>query len=197
MKIVLIGSSGVGKTCLVNRYINNSYSDFSDSTIGASFSSKRLTYTVNNKNIEYKMEIWDTAGQERYISLLPLYYRNSDIIILVYDVTNRKTFESIQNIWLPEIYKHLDINTVDVYLVGSKIDLLENQKSKINNCIQLEEKQLHSYFISSKKDIGIDKLFSDIIKNYYDKKEILKNNSSNTIDIKLNDNNYTKYFYCF
>ena len=82
-KVVLLGESAVGKTSLATRFVNNQFSEFEESTIGAAFLSKALT--INNKTI--KFEIWDTAGQERYQSLAPMYYRGAKVGIIVFDLT--------------------------------------------------------------------------------------------------------------
>ena len=98
-KVVLIGESGVGKTSIISRFINDSFSSVLMATTGASFATKMLE--INNKSIKY--EIWDTAGQERYRSLAKVFYKNAAACILVYDITRRNTFDELKKIWINEL----------------------------------------------------------------------------------------------
>ena len=88
-KFVFLGSCNTGKTCIVYRYINKEFLDIFQSTIGGAFVNK----AVSKDDIDYILDIWDTAGQERYRSLLPMYYRNSDIVFLCFDLTEKGKVE--------------------------------------------------------------------------------------------------------
>ena len=88
-KIVLLGDSSVGKSSIVNRYINHRFFEYNESTIGAAFFTKHII--TNERDI--MLDIWDTAGQERYNSLLPMYYRGAKAAIIVYDITDHKSFD--------------------------------------------------------------------------------------------------------
>jgi small GTP-binding protein len=101
-KVVLLGESGVGKTCIIARFINNTFEDNIMSTTGASYAGKTMTFDeFQGKSI--KFEIWDTAGQEKYRALTKIFYKDSSVAILVYDITNRKSFEEIKNYWYNQI----------------------------------------------------------------------------------------------
>ena len=101
-KVVLLGESGVGKTNIISRYINNTFSETLETSSGASYISKIMTFKeYNNKTINF--EIWDTAGQEKYRSLTQLFYKDAQIAILVYDITNEESYEEIQNYWYDQI----------------------------------------------------------------------------------------------
>ena len=102
-KVVLLGQSGVGKTCIIGRYVNGTFNSDVESTQGASFASKLVRYDQNNT---IKFDIWDTAGQEKYRSLSKIFYKDANIAILVYDITDKNSFEDIKNYW----YKQLDDN---------------------------------------------------------------------------------------
>lgn len=116
-KVLLIGDSGTGKSCILIRFAENIFSDNYISTIGVDFKIK--TIEIDGKTV--KMQVWDTAGQERFRTITASYYRGSNGIILVYDVTDRESFEHI-NYWMKEIDR---LATPDVcrLLVGNKIDL--------------------------------------------------------------------------
>eukprot|EP01127_Copromyxa_protea_P003274 TRINITY_DN1310_c0_g1_i6.p1 TRINITY_DN1310_c0_g1~~TRINITY_DN1310_c0_g1_i6.p1 ORF type:complete len:141 (-),score=17.42 TRINITY_DN1310_c0_g1_i6:474-896(-) len=94
-KVVLLGSSGVGKTSIVIRYVQSAFAADQQATIGASFWTKRLHFVDNS----ITLQIWDTAGQERYRSITPMYYRGAQAAILVFDVTNIESFENAQS-WI-------------------------------------------------------------------------------------------------
>ena len=104
-KTILIGESGVGKTCIIVRFINNKYDEGTMSTTGANFISKSVEFEDYNETLLF--QIWDTAGQERFRGLTKIFYKDAKIIILVYDTTNRKSFEEIKNYW----YKQIKENT--------------------------------------------------------------------------------------
>ena len=100
-KIVLIGNSGVGKTCIIKYFINNSFNSEETSTLSASYFEQ--TIELNDYGIKIKFEIWDTVGQEKYKSMVDLFFRNSKAAIIVYDISNYETFEEIKKYWLEKI----------------------------------------------------------------------------------------------
>jgi small GTP-binding protein len=119
IKVVLLGSSGVGKSSLLYRYVTNGWDDDIQATLGAAFMDKQVTY----KGRTMKFQIWDTAGQEKYAPLAQMYYRDCQVAILVYDCTNKQSYENLKN-WYVEI---CDKGPKDVILavVGNKADLKE------------------------------------------------------------------------
>ena len=100
-KVVLIGESGVGKTSIISRYINNTFSSVLTATPGASFTTKTVFLKDYKQSIKY--EIWDTAGQEKYRALAKVFYKNAGVCILVFDITRRKSFDELKNYWINEI----------------------------------------------------------------------------------------------
>ncbi|GIL59685.1 hypothetical protein Vafri_14419 [Volvox africanus] len=124
VKLVLLGDSGVGKSCLALRFTRGIFDAGSRATVGAAFSS--ATVTVPGSTASCKLEIWDTAGQERYQSLAPLYYRGAHAAAIVYDVTERRTFAKAQH-WLEEL-RHYAGLTMVLMLVGNKTDLMPQRQ---------------------------------------------------------------------
>jgi len=116
-KLVLIGDSGVGKSCLLLRFADDTYTESHISTIGVDF--KIRTIQLDGKTI--KLQIWDTAGQERFRTITSSYYRGAHGIIVVYDTTDSETFEHVKT-WLHEIDRYASEN-VNKLLVGNKSDL--------------------------------------------------------------------------
>ena len=101
-KVVLLGESGVGKTCIIARFINNTFEENLISTTGASYAGKTMTFDeYQGKSI--KFEIWDTAGQEKYRSLTKIFYKDAGVAILVYDITRKESFEEIKKYWYNKI----------------------------------------------------------------------------------------------
>jgi Ras-related protein Rab-1A len=116
-KLLLIGDSGVGKSCLLLRFADDTYTESYISTIGVDF--KIRTIELDGKTV--KLQIWDTAGQERFRTITSSYYRGAHGIIIVYDVTDRQSFQNVEH-WLKEIDKYATGN-VNKLLVGNKSDL--------------------------------------------------------------------------
>ncbi|EPR79248.1 GTP-binding protein YPT1 [Spraguea lophii 42_110] len=158
-KIILIGNSGVGKTCLINRYIDNIYNQGYISTIGVDFKIK----TVELDNRKIKLQIWDTAGQERFRTITSSYYRGADAIIVVFDLTDKDSFNEL-NSWLLEIERH----TKDVFkiVLGNKVDMKERiliEDKAIDKFLE-ENKMDKEYFakVSAKKDVLVKEMFEKI-----------------------------------
>ncbi|OVA08081.1 Small GTPase superfamily [Macleaya cordata] len=120
-KLLLIGDSAVGKSCLLLRFADDSYVDSYISTIGVDF--KIRTMELDGKTI--KLQIWDTAGQERFRTITSSYYRGAHGIIIVYDVTEMESFNNVKQ-WLNEIDRYAN-DSVCKLLVGNKCDLVENK----------------------------------------------------------------------
>ena len=113
-KVVILGESGVGKTCIINRYINNTFSTEGMTTSGASYSSKTMYFENYDKNM--KFDIWDTAGQEKYRSLTRIFYKETSIAILVYDITRKESFEEVINYWYQQIKEHSPKDTGNIFI---------------------------------------------------------------------------------
>ena len=155
-KFVFIGNCNIGKTCIVSRYINGNFLKLFYSTIGSAF----ITKTMFKDEKEYNIDIWDTAGQERYRGLLPMYYRNSNIVFVCFDMTEpiNKIIKDI-NYWIKQVGKYNDINGRVIILTGTKIDLLNDivLESKLDDLkLNFNEEII---LTSSKDDLYIDKLF--------------------------------------
>jgi len=119
-KLVTVGDSGVGKSCLLTRFVQDYYSDFHVSTIGVDF--KTVVTMVKGRLV--KLQLWDTAGQERFSVVTGNYYRNSDGFIFVYDATNRASFDHVQQ-WLEQVQQHHECGPTTIkILVGNKTDML-------------------------------------------------------------------------
>ena len=156
-KIILLGESAVGKTSIITRLTKNKFMDLSISTISEYFTEKKME--INGTTI--KLEIWDTAGQEKYRSLVRNYYNGCDAAILVYDITDRNSFNEMQNYWHKEILKNCP--NIILGVVGNKFDLFEKEQVKEKEGKEFANKfGAIFYSTSAKENVGIDALFKDI-----------------------------------
>ena len=120
-KIIVIGDSSVGKSCLTTQAVRNNFEEFYTATIGFEF----LTFNIRLNNKVLKLQIWDTCGQEVYKSLITNFYRNSSLALIIYAINNMDSFKHAEN-WLNELKAQANPN-VKVFLVGNKSDL-ENER---------------------------------------------------------------------
>ena len=159
-KILLLGDSAVGKSCLLLRYCDDSFQDIHLATIGLDFRLKTLNLD-NNKKI--KAQIWDTAGQDRFRAITKNYYRGANGILLIFDITDRSSFEHIRN-WIEQIKEEAPEQII-IYLVGNKIDNQNNRVVTNEEAKKVaEEFKLKYYETSAKNNINVDTTFLDLIK---------------------------------
>ncbi|CAM9786922.1 unnamed protein product [Pylaiella littoralis] len=164
IKLLMIGDSGVGKTCLLLRYANDSFSQTFITTIGIDFKIKNID--LDSKRI--KLQIWDTAGQERFRTITTSYFRGAQGILLVYDVTDKKSFNSIRN-WVAQIQQHADV-AVNKILIGNKCDMDEDREVSREEGAQLAAEYGIQFFeTSAKNDINVEKGFITIAREVKDR----------------------------
>jgi len=144
-KLLLIGDSGVGKSCLLLRFADNTYTDSYISTIGVDF--KIRTLDIDGKTV--KLQIWDTAGQERFRTITSSYYRGAHGIIVVYDVTDKVSFNNVKQ-WLGEIDRYA-CQSVNKLLVGNKADLVEKKVVDFNEAKEFADSLGISFLETSAK----------------------------------------------
>ena len=145
-KIIVIGDSGVGKSCLTTQAVRNNFEEFYTATVGFEF----LTFNMRINNNVLKLQIWDTCGQEVYKSLISNFYRNSSLALILYAINNKDSFQHAET-WLNDLKNQANPN-VRVFLVGNKSDL-ENERviSKEEGERFKEEKKLDRFIETSAK----------------------------------------------
>ncbi|KAK2580443.1 hypothetical protein KPH14_006186 [Odynerus spinipes] len=121
-KVVVLGSQGVGKTSIIVRYVGNVFNHRVNPTIGASF----FTCKLNVGDTKVKLQVWDTAGQERFKSMAPMYYRNANAAMLVFDLTQYNTFTAIKS-WVTELKRNIEGQMV-LAVIGNKSDLVKDRQ---------------------------------------------------------------------
>jgi len=192
VKAVLLGEAGVGKTCLISRFVNNIFENNTMTSVSASYATKTMVFEdLGGKSI--KFEIWDTAGQERYRSISKLLYKDAEITILVYDITQRRTYDEIKDYWYKEIKENSQGNII-LGVAGNKCDLYEDEKvseeeardfaDEIGAIFQLTSSYENRGITELFKKIGYKILSPEITKSKKDdqKDEVVEEKS-----IKLND----------
>ena len=170
IKVVLLGDSGVGKTCIINRYTEDKFDESSTPTQGVSYSQRILD--IDNKNII--LDLWDTAGQEKYRSLGRRFYKNAYIVCLVYDISSAQTFENLKNIWFEEL-KEFGEKYYILAVVGNKSDKYEKEEVKNEIAEEFAESIKASFMLTSAKSgDNIELLFDTLIRRYLGPKFIKK-----------------------
>jgi Ras-related protein Rab-5C len=120
VKVVLVGSTQVGKTSLVNRIVHDSFDPSQLSTVGAAYGRRKV---VSSDQLQINLQIWDTSGQERFRALTPVYFRGAQVAIIVYGLDNADSFHDV-DMWYEELKEHVELSNLPlVYLVGNKSDL--------------------------------------------------------------------------
>ena len=181
-KIVIIGNSGVGKTCIVNAFVNDVFYDTYQPTVGASYLVKEIEYDGN----KYKLNIWDTAGQEKYQSMTPIYFHNAKICLLVFSLTDQDSYDSIDK-WSEIVTSYPD-SDIKIILLGNKYDLENERVVTLEQCISKAQSLNVKYIeVSAKTRYGIDELTNEL-------GEIVSNMAHEEIKkevtpVNLNDNN--------
>ena len=163
-KLVFIGDSGVGKTCIISRFLKGTFEHNINSTDGASYASKSID--VNGKSL--LLDIWDTAGQERYKSLTKFFYKGAKMAILVYDITRKESFDNIKSFWYNQIKEYGD--------EGILLGIAGNKSDKYDEEVVPEEeardyaKSIGAIFqlTSAQNNSGINELFKSMGAKYLD-----------------------------
>ena len=160
-KLIFLGDQNVGKSCILNRFLNDTFIEDYQATIGLDFQSKSVQ--IDNQDIN--LLLYDTAGQEKFRSLIPMYTRDANIILLVYDITNRDSFNHLPD-WLKDL-TNINMNEVIFALVGNKIDL--NDKREVSPEEGQKFSEEHDFIfqeVSAKTGDGFSDLF---YKNLFEK----------------------------
>ncbi|XP_064388539.1 ras-related protein Rab-10-like [Halichondria panicea] len=163
MKIVIIGDSAVGKTCLILRYTQDVFRPNFLSTIGVDFKTK----TVEHDKRKFKLQIWDTAGQERYNTIRKNFYRGAKGVVVVYDTTSPDSFASLTR-WMEDISQNIGDGTERpaILILGNKIDKEDERRVPMLSGKQAAEEFGTSFSeVSALAGIGVDEAFDELVKS--------------------------------
>ena len=187
-KVIVIGDSGVGKSCLSAKATKNIFDDNYNATIGFEF----FVFNVKLNNTVIKLQVWDTCGQELYRTLITNFYRNSSLAILVYEINSKQTFENIE-MWLRELRSHSNPDA-KIFLIGNKLDLESEREVDKATAENYAKNNKMSLFMeaSAKTGFNAQKIFIDAAKVLYEDYQKYKKDSDSTKKEnntkKLNDN---------
>jgi len=183
-KIIIIGDSGVGKSSIIKRACKNKFDENYQATVGFEF--LLLYFTVNDAKI--KLQIWDTCGQEMYRSLVQGFYRNTSLAVLVYDISDKKTYEGL-DIWLKDIRSRLNPE-VPIFIAGNKYDLEDKREISFNDAKDFSTSNRTKFFTecSAKTGYNVENIFYEVAKYIYSNKEVGKDKSSSN-KLKIGNNN--------
>ena len=195
-KVVLVGESGVGKTCIIKRYINNEFNPNTESTTTSTYSFKKLDFKKYKKSISF--DIWDTAGQELYRSIAKNFYLNAAIGILVYDVRSKKSFDALKEYWYEQLTSYGDDNII-FGVAGNKCDLFQDEEVSEEEGKKFAESINAVFFLTScKESVGIDQLFEGCGEKFLETNGFIENKNEkakivlNKKDVKVNNNDNGK-----
>ena len=175
-KVVLVGDTGVGKTSIIERYINDKYDENQKTTLVSSYTFKKIDIKKYNKSVS--LDIWDTAGQEVYRSLSKNFYLNASIGILVYDISRKASFESIRDYWYEQL-KTFGEEKMIFDVVGNKTDLFQREEVPENEARNFAKSINAGFHLVSCKDcVGIKDLFEDCGRKYLEDNDLIKEDSN-------------------
>ena len=186
IKIIIIGESGVGKTCIIKKFIYDEYNNNEFPTNSLSFATKNIKISQNNGEQELKLEVWDTVGQEKYKAMAQIFFKNSNAVILVYDITNKNSFNELKNYWVEKINEY-NSNDLTLAVAANKSDLYVKEQVNEKEGREFAQKVGAIFRLTSAKNgEGIKELFNVIGKKYLDS---LNKNKNGQNECDNNDNN--------
>jgi len=164
-KVLILGDASVGKTCILIRYCEGTFSDAPQTTISSEFKMKPFTL----EGQDFKVQVWDTAGQERFRTITSSFYRAAQGIVVVYDITDKESYVNLPG-WVGEIEKYGSTNVAKM-IMGNKKDLPEGQRttSRDEAAEYAKSVNLPYYEVSAKTGEGIDEAFTAFVKDMFSK----------------------------
>ena len=191
-KLVIIGDSGVGKSCILTRFADDTFTESFISTIGVDFRFKTVSIEnpINKKNTIIKLQIWDTAGQERFRNIASSYYRSSDGLLIVYDISHKESFQNVVY-WIEEAKRYIS-EEIPIMIIGNKSDRTDRQVTYEELKNFAEKNNLLYMETSARDNINIDEIFSELAKQCLENiTSVFKedNNINLNKDIQIKKNN--------
>ena len=185
-KIILIGDPGVGKTSIMSKFVTNEFQSIYTATIGVEFKIKEI-YTNNSCA---RLKIWDTCGQEKFRAITRQYFKNSNGVFIVFDLSNKETIKRL-NVWMKDIKDNVN-NDFFIFLIGNKMDIKNRDISISEEAKQFaNDKKINYYEVSAKTGSGIYNVFEKMCIKLINKEKIERN--KNEDNLKINNFNDKKF----
>eukprot|EP00029_Vermamoeba_vermiformis_P011761 TRINITY_DN6563_c0_g1_i1.p1 TRINITY_DN6563_c0_g1~~TRINITY_DN6563_c0_g1_i1.p1 ORF type:complete len:201 (-),score=43.65 TRINITY_DN6563_c0_g1_i1:100-702(-) len=160
-RILLLGDSGVGKTSLLLRFVDNSFTDAFINNIGGDYREKQVTVG----KASCTLQIWDTAGQERFRQITSSFYRGAHGILVVFDLNNRESFDNLQRGWMKDIHKY-STTSVSIILVGNKADTTQDRAVSLEDAKAYAEQMDIPYVeTSAKSNTNVETTFMRLVES--------------------------------
>lgn len=187
VKFLLLGDSGVGKSCLLLRFCDDTFTPSFITTVGIDF--KIRTIKLDGKRI--KLQVWDTAGQERFRTITNAYYRGAMGILLIYDITNEESFNAVANTWLPNVH-NLAPEGVSLMLVGHKCDASDQERIVSNDSghILASSHKMQFCEASAKSDTNVDWAFASLTRQVMARSIVEEKDKIVTLDSAADETNH-------
>ncbi len=160
LKTVIVGNTGVGKSCLIQKYTRDQFISFHETTIGVDFAIKHLRIPLFNRLYNIKLQLWDTAGQEKFRAITQSYYRNCSAAVVVFDLTNLDSFKAV-DYWIKNIKEGCGYDT-NIIIIGNKADM----KDHVVTEEEIRQKAIYhdvKYFITSAKQLDTTSIPFNIV----------------------------------
>lgn len=181
-KVVIVGKSSVGKSSIMLKFTDDRFTENYLTTIGVDFKFRSFKL----KEEPFKLQIWDTAGQEKYQTITKTFYKGADAVIVVFDITNRNSFEEMANVWLTEVKSNC-YGDVEVAIVGNKSDIENKREVSFQEANELAMSNNCTYYETSAKNGGnIEKVFFELTEVIYAKQQMQKG-ATRDEGVNLND----------
>ena len=185
-KLIIIGDSGVGKSCLLKRAVQNSFESGYKATIGFEF--LLMHFKVND--LKLKLQIWDTCGQEMYRSLVQGFYRNTSLAIVVYDISRRQSFDELE-VWLKDLRQHTEAD-IPIFIVGNKMDLKREVSTEEGKTFSVSNRTKDFTECSAKTGENVKDIFFRAAKYLYDTYKVFQKQNKTPMANRLKlDTNVT------
>jgi small GTP-binding protein len=183
IKCIFIGDAGVGKSSIIERYINDTFSTIGNTTVGVDYFVKYVTLNSDIKEYKkqhtVKLQIWDLAGQMNYRNIVRSYYRNAEVIFYVFDKSHRETFHNFER-WMDDFKNRLD--DIQIVIVGNKSDISHSSVNS-DEAIELANKYDAQYYeTSAKEDVNIREIFENTVKLVHERNLIRNRNNFSPVD---------------
>ena len=183
-KIILVGDPGVGKTSILTKFVTNEYQPVYSSTIGVEFKLKDIH--INNNCA--RLKIWDTCGQEKFRAITRQYFKNSNGVFIVFDLTNKDTIKRL-NVWMKDINDNVS-NDFFVFLIGNKVDIKDRDISISEEAKQFANNQKINYYeVSAKTGSGIYNVFEKMANKLITRDKMDKNRDNKMNQKKIGNKN--------